>query len=156
MSVQTVERSRKNYLNTCAIVRMMAETIDRLRRLITNELGECSDTDIDQRLTELDALDATATSTNRDADLRTLSALGSETRYRIVRLLVAADGTLCVCELQPLLDVSESAISHALSDLMDAGLVTKDRDGKWRYYASTERAERLLAALDATGSETNE
>lgn len=134
----------------------MAQTTDRLRRLISSELGKCCDADIDQRLAELDTLDATATTPRQNADLQTLSALSSETRYRIVRLLAAADDTLCVCELRPVLDVSESAISHALSDLTDAGLVTKHRDGKWRHYASTERAERLLAALDATGGENHE
>jgi DNA-binding transcriptional ArsR family regulator len=46
--------------------------------------------------------------------------------------------------------VSDSAISHALSDLRDAGLVTRRKDGTWRYYEATDRAEALLAALDDT------
>jgi DNA-binding transcriptional ArsR family regulator len=46
--------------------------------------------------------------------------------------------------------VSESAVSHALGDLTTAGLVDRRKDGRWRYYAVTERATALLSALDAT------
>ncbi|WP_049903570.1 metalloregulator ArsR/SmtB family transcription factor [Halococcus agarilyticus] len=128
----------------------MAATTDRLQRLIADEIGECCEEDVERRLDELDALAERASTDRRDRDRRTMAALGSETRHRIARLLATADGALCVCELQPLVDVSESAVSHALSDLVDAGLVSRDRRGKWRYYESTSRAERVLAALDAT------
>jgi DNA-binding transcriptional ArsR family regulator len=47
-------------------------------------------------------------------------------------------------------DVSDSAVSHALADLLDADLVTRRKHGTWRYYEATERARALLAALDAT------
>lgn len=134
----------------------MAQSTDRLRRLITDELGECCDADVERRLDELDTLERDATTDRIDADLRTLSTLGNETRYRIARLFVTADEQLCVCELSPLFDVSESAISHALSDLTDAGLLSRERQGKWRYYESTERAEGLLDALDETGSSVDE
>jgi DNA-binding transcriptional ArsR family regulator len=128
----------------------MAQVPDRLRRLLTDELGECCEADITQRLDELDALAQDAATTHLQRDVQALSALSSETRYQLVRLLVAADDDLCVCEFAPLFDVSESAISHALSTLTDAGLVARRRDGKWRYYQSTERADQLLAALEAT------
>jgi DNA-binding transcriptional ArsR family regulator len=65
-------------------------------------------------------------------------------------LLKAADRELCVCEINPIVDVSDSAISHALSDLYDAGLVTRRKDGTWRYYETTDRAEAILTALDET------
>jgi DNA-binding transcriptional ArsR family regulator len=118
--------------------------------LLTDEIGECCDGDVDQRLDELRTLDRAAATGTASRDVRALSALGSDTRYRIVRLLVTAGDDLCVCELAPLFDVSESAISHALSELTDTGLITRRKEGKWRYYRSTERAEGLLAALDAT------
>jgi DNA-binding transcriptional ArsR family regulator len=128
----------------------MAQTPDRLRRLLTDELGECCEEDVTQRLDELDTLAQDAATTDLQTDVQALSALSSETRYRLVRLLVTADDDLCVCEFAPLFDVSESAISHALSMLTDAGLVSRRRDGKWRYYRSTERADRLLTALETT------
>lgn len=133
----------------------MSETTDRLRSLVTEELGECCDGDVAARLAELDDLEERAADERADDDLPVLSALAGETRYRLVRLLAAAEGELCVCELLPLMDVSDSAVSHALSELADAGLVARRREGRWRYYRTTDRAEALLAALDAgRGAET--
>ena len=127
----------------------MATNDQRLRRLIADEVGACCDADVEERLGALDALERTLP---RDvgSDLAAMKALGSETRYRIVRLLAAAEGPLCVCEINPLVDVTDSAVSHALSDLADAGLVEREKRGTWRYYETTDRAEALLEALDAT------
>jgi DNA-binding transcriptional ArsR family regulator len=129
----------------------MAASTDRLRRLIADEVGECCDADVERRLDDLDSLAERATTDRLDADCRAMAALGSGTRHRIARLLATADDALCVCELRPLVDVSESAVSHALSDLVDAGLVSRESRGKWRYYESTPPAQRVFAALDATG-----
>jgi ArsR family transcriptional regulator len=65
-----------------------------------------------------------------------------------VRLLVASErGSMCVCEFDAVLNVTESAASHALGELRDAGLVEREKRGKWRYYSATERAERILDGL---------
>lgn len=120
---------------------------DRLRRLLGDQLDDCCDADVDERLAELRALDRSVPDPGSDPEA--LRALGGETRYRLARLL-AAGGERCVCELAPLVDVSESAVSHALSTLADAGLVTRRKEGRWRYYHATERAEALLGALDGT------
>ncbi|PSP86259.1 transcriptional regulator [Halobacteriales archaeon QS_1_68_17] len=126
----------------------MSET-DRLRRLLADELGDCCAADVEGRLDELRALEREASVERADEDVRVLSVLGDGTRYRLVRLLAAAD-ELCVCELAPLVDVSESAVSHALADLADAGLIDRRKAGKWRYYRATDRARALLSALDDT------
>lgn len=130
----------------------MATNDQRLRRLVTEEVGACCDEDVEARLEALDALTRDVPA-DVEPDLAALGALGSETRYRIVRALASADGHLCVCEINPLVDVSDSAVSHALSDLHDAGLVSREKRGTWRYYRTTERAEALLSALDATRGE---
>lgn len=127
----------------------MADRPGRLERLVADELGDCCDADVEERLSALESL-AAEVPREYAADLPALAALGDDTRHRLVRILAAADGELCVCEFEPLFDVSESAVSHALSDLVDAGLVTRRKEGTWRYYRTTERAERLVAALDAT------
>lgn len=80
------------------------------------------------------------------ADLDVLDAMGSGTRYEALRT-IAAGGEVCVCEIEASLDVSQGAISQALSRLTEAGLLSRRKDGRWRYYATTERAERLLATL---------
>ncbi|EMA31433.1 ArsR/SmtB family transcription factor [Halobiforma nitratireducens] len=128
----------------------MSDATGRLERYLSDELGECHDEDLEERLAELESLDEEVDESALDRDVAVLSALANETRYRIVRLLVTADEELCVCELSPLLDVSQSAISHALSQLHDAGLVTREKKGKWRKYEPTRRAITLVSALDGT------
>jgi DNA-binding transcriptional ArsR family regulator len=110
--------------------------------LITDELGDCCDEDVEQRLDELQTLADTAF--RDDAGRPIFTVLGNKTRYRLARTLAVADEELCVCELEPLVDVSESAVSHALSDLVDAGLATRRKEGNWRYYETTDLAETLF------------
>ncbi len=127
----------------------MSPQTERLERLIVEENGGCCEADLEERLESLRSYQS-ETPTNPDVDLTALKTLGNDTRYSIVRLLTAADRELCVCEINPILNVSDSAVSHALSDLYDAGLVTRRKDGTWRYYETTDRAEALLTALDET------
>ena len=127
----------------------MSPQTERLERLIVEENGGCCEADLEERLESLRSYQS-ETPTNPDVDLTALKTLGNDTRYNIVRLLTAADRKLCVCEINPILNVSDSAVSHALSDLYDAGLVTRRKDGTWRYYETTDRAEALLTALDET------
>lgn len=127
----------------------MAQESQRLRRLIDNEVGDCCEADVEARLEDLQELTASVPD-DTAGDVTALQTLGDETRYGIVRLLGASESELCVCEFTPVLDVSASAVSHALSDLTDAGLISRRKDGKWRYYRLTDRAERLVGALDDT------
>lgn len=84
------------------------------------------------------------------ADVGTLAAMGNETRYEALRLIAASDDGVCVCEIEPALGVSQGAVSQALSRLYSAGLVTRRKEGRWRYYETTDRADRLLRTLDRT------
>ena len=92
------------------------------------------------------------------ADVRMLSTLGNDTRYEALRLVAEAEDGVCVCELEPSLGVSQSAVSQALSRLFGAGLVERRKDGRWRYYTATPDAQRLLRFLDETrkGARTDE
>lgn len=84
------------------------------------------------------------------ADIQTLSAVGNETRYEALRFISESENGICVCDLEPALGVSQSAVSQALSRLYAAGLVSRRKDGRWRYYRTTARADRLLKVLDGT------
>ena len=126
----------------------MSSATQRLQRYLEDELEDCRPEDVEHRLDELDTLETVLSPERVDTDLDVLRALGNETRYKLVRLLVAAEGELCVCELNAMVDVSESAISHALSDLTDAGLVTRRKDGRWRKYRASNVAVSLLTLLD--------
>lgn len=88
-------------------------------------------------------------------DVEVLSALGNDTRYELVRRVAAADGDVCVCDLEGAVGVSQSAVSQGLSRLYSAGLLTRRKEGSWRYYDTTETAEALLATL-ADVRETDE
>lgn len=129
----------------------MAETRTRLRRLLAEKLDDCCESDVERRLGELRSLtDATF---EDDSALPVFAVLGNRTRYRIARILAVSDEELCVCELESVVDVSESAVSHALSDLVDAGLATRRKEGNWRYYDSTLLAESLFETVDREGSD---
>ena len=104
----------------------MAQATDRLRRYLDDELGECRSEDIERRLDELGTLEAALGQTQVDAELGVLSALANETRYTLVRVLVAAQEELCVCELNAVVDVTESdsvmrSRSSSMQDWSTAG-----------------------------------
>jgi DNA-binding transcriptional ArsR family regulator len=132
----------------------MGQATDRLRRYLDDELEQCRNEDVERRLAELETLEAALGTARVDAELDVLSALANETRYTLVRVLVAAREELCVCELNAVVDVTESGLSHALSALVDAGLVTARKDGRWKKYRATNRAVALVTVLE--GSVTDE
>jgi len=128
----------------------MAQATDRLRRYLEDDLGECRSEDVERRLDELGTLESALDDGRVETELDVLSALASETRYALVRVLVAAGEELCVCELNAVVDVSESGLSHALSRLVDAGLVDARKDGRWKMYRATNRAVALVTVLDGS------
>jgi ArsR family transcriptional regulator len=61
-------------------------------------------------------------------------ALGDPTRLQLVDVLRRHAGQVCVCELQPLFEISQSTLSEHLKKLRDAGIVGVERRGLWAYY----------------------
>ena len=131
----------------------MAQATERLRRYLDDELGECRSEDVERRLDELGTLEAAIGTEQAEAELDVLSALANHTRYTLARVLVAAREELCVCELNAVVDVSESGLSHALSQLVDAGLVEGYKDGRWKKYRATNRAVALVTVLEGSVSD---
>jgi ArsR family transcriptional regulator, arsenate/arsenite/antimonite-responsive transcriptional repressor len=74
-------------------------------------------------------------------------ALGDPHRVRIVNLLAAAEGPVCVCDLTPALGISQPTVSHHLKRLLTAGLVDRERRGTWSYYSLNSTAIARLAAV---------
>ena len=64
-------------------------------------------------------------------------ALGDPVRLQIVDVLRKHAGKVCVCELVPLFDLSQSTVSHHLKLLREAGIVESERQGLWAYYFVT-------------------
>ncbi|ELY85010.1 ArsR/SmtB family transcription factor [Natrinema altunense] len=131
----------------------MARATERLQRYLEDELEACRDEDVEQRLDELEGFEAAVGADRLETELDVLSAVANETRYRLVRLLVAAEEELCVCELNAVVDVTESGLSHALSQLVDAALVDGRKDGRWKKYRATNRAVALVTVLEGTVDE---
>ena len=98
----------------------------------------------------LQEIDVESLATRPVADqVALLSAVGNETRYRILLFLLEADAPVCGCELEPHLDVGQSTVSQSLTRLHRAGLVTRTKRGRWRYYEPTDRAERLFETVES-------
>ena len=64
-----------------------------------------------------------------------VKALGDPTRLRIVDALrKSAPEALCQCELAPLFDMSQQALSKHLKVLVSAGVLGAERRGVWTYH----------------------
>jgi ArsR family transcriptional regulator, arsenate/arsenite/antimonite-responsive transcriptional repressor len=66
---------------------------------------------------------------------RLFKALADRHRLQILNCLLQADGeSVCVCDLEPLLGVKQPTVSHHLKQLVDAGLLDRERRGTYAYY----------------------
>ena len=76
-------------------------------------------------------------------------ALADPVRIRLLSLIAAApDGSACSCDLEEPVGKSQPTVSHHLGVLADAGLITKERVGRWVYCAVVpERLAELRTAL---------
>lgn len=74
-----------------------------------------------------------------------MKALADSTRLKLLKLIW--DRERCVCELQPILGISQPAVSQHIAKLKAAGLVKERRAGMWVYYQADR--SRLLEGLEA-------
>nr|BFE84854.1 hypothetical protein GCM10020093_074550 [Planobispora longispora] len=72
--------------------------------------------------------------------------LGDPTRAQLLYALLEA-GELCVCDLTETVDVSDTAVSHALRLLRTAGIVASRRSGRMIYYRLADAHVRMLLDL---------
>lgn len=65
-----------------------------------------------------------------------MKALADRHRLRIVNLLLRAGGEpVCVCEVQPLLGLSQGTVSYHLKLLVEAGVIQRKRRGTYSYFS---------------------
>jgi len=76
-------------------------------------------------------------------------ALADPVRLQLLSLIAAApDGTACSCDLEEPVGRSQPTVSHHLSVLADAGLITKEKVGRWvNCTVVPERVAQLHQAL---------
>jgi ArsR family transcriptional regulator, arsenate/arsenite/antimonite-responsive transcriptional repressor len=88
-----------------------------------------------------------------DAVFKALASAPRRELLRIVAASTSADGgccdpEVCACKLADALDLAPSTISHHMSALQRAGLVTATKRGLWVYYRLERDAlSRAAAAL---------
>jgi ArsR family transcriptional regulator len=73
-----------------------------------------------------------------------MKALSDPNRVKIVKML--QHKSMCVCEMQAALKISQPAVSKHLKLLEDAGLVGFQKDGLWVNYHLTDGAGSAYAA----------
>ena len=69
-----------------------------------------------------------------EAFLQSAGAVNDETRVKILDF-IAANGEVCVCDIESAFNMIQSRISRHLKILKDAGFLAVDRRGKWAYYS---------------------
>ena len=76
-------------------------------------------------------------------------ALADPVRLRLLSLVAAApEGTACSCDLEEPVGKSQPTVSHHLAVLADAGLITKEKVGRWVNCTIVPgRLEQLRAVL---------
>ncbi len=72
-------------------------------------------------------------------------AMSDPTRVRILFSLLP--GEMCVCDITELVDVTQSAVSHQLRTLKQAGLVKFRREGKTIYYSIADSHVSTMLAM---------
>jgi ArsR family transcriptional regulator, arsenate/arsenite/antimonite-responsive transcriptional repressor len=78
-------------------------------------------------------------------------ALADPVRLRLLSLIAAApEGTACSCDLEEPVAKSQPTVSHHLSVLAEAGLITKEKLGRW--VNCTVVPERLAMLRDVLGA----
>lgn len=87
-------------------------------------------------------------------DARDLAAdfkvLADPVRLRLLSLIASVpEGEVCACDLNEPLERSQATVSHHLTVLVRAGLITREQRGKWAWFAvAPDRAEFVRSVLD--------
>ena len=71
--------------------------------------------------------------------------LGDSTRMKIIHALFVSE--MCVCDLSEFLQVSQSAVSHQLKTLRQAGVVKYRKEGKVVFYSLKDEHVKQIIDL---------
>jgi ArsR family transcriptional regulator, arsenate/arsenite/antimonite-responsive transcriptional repressor len=79
---------------------------------------------------------------------RVFKALADRNRVKILNRLLAAGGeAVCVCEFEELLGLKQSTVSYHLKQLLDAGIVAREKRGSFAYFAINPGALARVGGL---------
>jgi len=82
---------------------------------------------------------------------RVFKALADRHRVKILNRLIHAGGeAVCACDFEELLGLKQPTVSYHLKQLLDAGIVEREKRGSYAYFSiadgALERVGTLLAA----------
>ena len=79
---------------------------------------------------------------------RVFKALADRHRVKILnRLLQAGGEAVCVCDLEDLLPLKQPTVSYHLKQLLDAGIVTREKRGSFAYFSVADGALEHVCSL---------
>lgn len=76
-------------------------------------------------------------------------ALADPVRLRLLSMIASVpEGEVCACDLTEPLDRSQATVSHHLSVLVGAGLITREPRGKWAWFqVASDRRDFVRSVL---------
>jgi ArsR family transcriptional regulator len=102
------------------------------------------------------ALDTAPIDTVAAEDLaEAFAALGDPYRMAIIHLIAATGEPVCVVDVERHLPLAQSTVSYHLKALLDAGVIDREKQGRWSYYSlNPDRFGYLTGALAEYGTGT--
>jgi ArsR family transcriptional regulator len=81
-------------------------------------------------------------------------ALADRHRVKILNRLIGAGGeAVCVCDFEAMLGLKQSTVSYHLKQLLDAGMVDREKRGSYAYFRLAPSAlERVSALLGSSAA----
>jgi ArsR family transcriptional regulator, arsenate/arsenite/antimonite-responsive transcriptional repressor len=96
---------------------------------------------------------ATLSEEEAQATAKLFKALGDPARVRIVNVIATAPAEVCACEFNDAIGLAQPTVSHHLKQLVEAGLIERERRGRWAYFSlKRDAAEKLAAVADLKGA----
>jgi ArsR family transcriptional regulator len=79
---------------------------------------------------------------------RVFKALADRHRVKILNRLLSAGGdAVCVCDFEDLLGLKQSTVSYHLKQLLDAGIVQREKRGSFAYFSLSDGALEHVRGL---------
>jgi ArsR family transcriptional regulator len=117
---------------------MTTATTRRLLPMLDGDAGPCCPPLSSAPLSEADA----------EVLAGRLKALADPARLRLMSLVLASDaGEGCICDLTDPLGLSQPTVSHHMKVLVEAGLLEREKRGRWAYFRAVPGAMDALAAV---------
>ena len=73
-----------------------------------------------------------------------LKALADPARLQLLSIVLAS-GSACICDLTAPVGLSQPTVSHHMKVLVDAGLLHREKRGKWVHFSAIPEALRDLS-----------